>query len=77
MSSLTRLFTLATLSLTAACARQTYTCCIDGYAETCACPRRDQCLVPKVNTNPDGRCEVAAPLDSGGDSDRGDSASSG
>ena len=73
MTSLHRLFTLATLSITTACERQTYTCCIDGYTESCTCPRRQLCAVKYVTTYPDGTCVYGEAVDSGAGGDSGDS----
>lgn len=66
MSSLIRMFVLAALSVTVGCERQTYTCCVDGYVETCTCPRRDLCMVPYVRANADGTCDEGAPGDTSG-----------
>jgi hypothetical protein len=73
MSSLIRLFTLAALAVLTACERQTYTCCIDGYVETCTCPRRDLCMVPNIRANADGTCDEGQPIDSGDSGDSGTS----
>lgn len=66
MSSLKRSVVFAALSLTAACAQETYTCCVDGLIETCECPGDANCLTPQIIDNGDGTCQMADTGDSSG-----------